>query len=126
MKNCISAKNAPAALGPYNHATQANGFVFVSGQIGIDPAIGKMAEGGVEAQAKQALENAKNILAEAGCSMQDVVKTLVFLTDMNDFAAINEIYKNAFEREFPARSCIEVSKLPGGAVFEIELIAAKP
>lgn len=125
MKTCISASNAPSALGPYNHATEANGFVFVSGQIGIDPVAGKMVEGGVEAQARQALENTRNILAAAGCTMLDVVKSLVFLTDMNDFAAINEIYKDAFGKEFPARSCIEVSKLPGGAVFEMEVIAAK-
>ncbi len=125
MKTCITAIGAPSALGPYNHAVEANGFLFVSGQVGVDPVSGELAEG-VEAQAKQALKNAELILAAAGCSMADVVKCSVFLKNIGDFAAINDVYKNAFEKDFPARSCFEVANLPRNALFEVEIIAVKP
>ena len=124
MKHIISSQNAPAALGPYNHAIEHSNLVFVSGQIGIDPATGKLQEG-LEAQALQMFQNLKNILAAANSSMEDVLKCTLFLTDMQDFAAVNKIYGNAFEKDFPARSCIEVGNLPGGALVEIEAIAIK-
>ncbi|MDL2235915.1 RidA family protein [Christensenellaceae bacterium OttesenSCG-928-L17] len=125
MKTIITAKNAPAALGPYNHAIEANGFVFTSGQLGIDPATGKMPED-VEAQAKQAFSNLAGVLEAAGCTLKDVVKCMVFLQNIGDFAAVNAIYAEAYGSEFPARSCVEVAKLPGGALVEIEAIAVRP
>lgn len=125
MKNIISAPNAPAALGPYNHATEAMGFVFTSGQLGIDPESGKLLET-VEEQTKQAFANLEAVLKAAGCTMRDVVKCMVFLYDMNDFAAVNAIYKEAYQDEFPARSCVQVAKLPAGGLVEIEAIAVKP
>lgn len=124
MKKIVKCDKAPAALGPYNHACDVNGFVFTSGQIGIDPATGKLAEG-LEAQTRQALANLKNVLMEAGCGdiTQDVLKTTVFIMDMNDFAAVNKIYGEFFSKDFPARSCVQVAKLPAGALVEIEAIA---
>ncbi|MDL2257742.1 RidA family protein [Eubacteriales bacterium OttesenSCG-928-K08] len=124
-KTIIAASNAPAALGPYNHAIEANGFVFTSGQLGVDPATGALADS-AEDQARLAFKNIVNILEAAGCTLKDVVKCTVFLTDLNDFAAVNAIYAEAFGSDFPARSCFEVSKLPAGAKVEIESIAAKP
>ncbi len=121
-KTIISAANAPAALGPYSHANSGNGFVFVSGQIGIDPATGKLQEG-VEAQAEQAFTNLKTILECGGSDMAHVVKTTVFVTDMGQFANVNKIYAAHFGSNFPARSCVEVGALPGGAQVEIEAIA---
>ncbi len=121
-KKIIAASNAPAALGPYSHANTGNGFVFVSGQIGIDPATGKLAEG-VEAQAEQALTNLKNILECSGSDMAHVVKTTVFVMDMGQFANVNKIYAAHFGSNFPARSCIQVGALPGGALVEVEAIA---
>lgn len=125
MKTHHVAPNAPAAIGPYCHAVEANGFVFTSGQTGVNPETGKLLET-LEEQSKQVLENLSNVLGFVGCSMNDVVKSLVFLTDMNDFAVVNGIYKEAFNLQFPARSCVQVSKLPGGALVEIEMIALKP
>ena len=125
MKTIISAPNAPAALGPYSHAVQANGFVFTSGQLGIDPKSGKLAAT-VEEQTKQAFCNLKDVLSAAGCKLSDVVKTTVFLQDLADFATVNAIYGEEFGGEFPARSCVQVAKLPAGALVEIEVIAAKP
>ncbi len=125
MKTIISAPNAPAALGPYSHAIQANGFVFTSGQLGIDPKSGKLAAT-VEEQTKQAFCNLKDVLSTAGCKLSDVVKTTVFLQDLADFATVNAIYGEEFGGEFPARSCVQVAKLPAGALMEIEVIAAKP
>ncbi len=123
-KEIIVANNAPAALGPYSHANAANGFVFVSGQIGIDPATGKLLDG-VEPQAEQAFKNLANILAAAGSDMQHVVKTTVFVMDMGEFANVNRIYKEHFGSDFPARSCIQVGNLPGGALVEVEAIAVQ-
>ena len=124
MKTIISAPNAPAAVGPYNHATEVNGFVFLSGQLGIDPATGKLKDG-VEAQTEQAFANVKAVLEAAGCTLRNVVKTTVFVQDIGDFAKVNAIYAKAFGEEFPARSCVEVAKLPLGGLVEVECIAAK-
>ena len=121
-KKVISAPNAPAALGPYSHANAANGFVFSSGQIGIDPATGKLPEG-IEAQAEQALINLENVLRAAGSDMTQVLKTTVFVTDMGQFATVNKIYAAHFNGNFPARSCVQVGALPGGALVEVEAIA---
>lgn len=124
MKETVNAKNAPAAVGPYVHAVKAGEFVFTSGQLGIDPATGEMPEG-VKAQAHLSLKNLGAVLEAAHLSYSDVVKTTVFLDDMNDFAAINEIYAEYFSGEAPARSCVEVAKLPKGGLIEIEAVAVK-
>ena len=119
----IATQNAPAAIGPYSQAIEDNGTVYVSGQLGIDPATGSFAEGGAVAQARQSLTNISNILKEAGLSMKNVVKVTVLLADINDFAAVNEIYKDFFEAPFPARSAFAVAALPKGGKIEIEAIA---
>ena len=119
----IATQNAPVAIGPYSQAIEANGTVYVSGQLGIDPATGNFAEGGAVAQARQSLTNISNILKEAGLSMKNVVKVTVLLADINDFAAVNEIYKDFFEAPFPARSAFAVAALPKGGKIEIEAIA---
>ena len=121
----IATQNAPAAIGPYSQANEANGTVYVSGQLGIDPATGNFAEGGAVTQARQSLTNISNILKEAGLSMKNVVKVTVLLADINDFAAVNEIYKDFFEAPFPARSAFAVAALPKGGKIEIEAIAVK-
>ena len=121
----IATQNAPAAIGPYSQAIEANGTVYVSGQLGIDPSTGSFAEGGAVAQARQSLTNISNILKEAGMSMKNVVKVTVLLADINDFAAVNEIYKDFFESPFPARSAFAVAALPKGGKIEIEAIAVK-
>ncbi len=124
MKNIISTKNAPAAIGPYSQAVQVGDLVFLSGQLGVNPETGDFAEGGVEAQTRQAFENIKAVLAEAGLTMDNVVKTTVFLQDMNDFAAMNGVYATYFtEGSYPARSAVQVAKLPKGGLVEIESIA---
>lgn len=123
-KKSFNAKVAPAALGPYSHATLAGGFAFLSGQLGLVPSTNLLAEGGVEAETRQALENIKTILAELGASPLDVVKATVFLADMKDFAAMNAVYATTFPSECPARSAVQVAALPKGAVVEIEVIAA--
>ena len=125
MKKQISTTNAPAAIGPYSQAIEANGMVFVSGQLPVDPATGEFAEGGIKELTRQSLTNMKNILAEAGLAMDNVVKTTVFLADMADFAAMNEVYASFFEGVAPARSAVAVKTLPKGALVEIECIAVK-
>ncbi|MBQ9133665.1 MAG: RidA family protein [Clostridia bacterium] len=120
----ISTTNAPAAIGPYSQALDLGNMVFVSGQIPIDPATGLMADT-IEEQAKQSLTNLKNILAEAGLGMENVVKTVVFLADLNDFAAVNAVYESFFADPFPARSCVQVAAIPKGAKVEIECIAQR-
>ena len=122
MKKVISTDKAPAAIGPYSQAIEANGFVFASGQIPVNPATGEIPEG-IEAQAKQSMENVVNLLAAAGAKPEDVVKTTVFIKDMNDFGKINDIYKEFFTSDFPARSCVEVARLPKDVLIEIEAIA---
>lgn len=116
---------APAAIGPYSQAIEANGFIFVSGQLPIDPATGEFAVGGVKEQTRQSLTNASRILESAGVDLSHVVKTTVFLADMADFAAMNEVYSTFFNAPFPARSAVAVKALPKGALVEIECIAAK-
>ncbi|MDF2631976.1 MAG: RidA family protein [Caproiciproducens sp.] len=125
MKNIvISAKNAPAAVGPYSHAIQGGNTLYTSGQLGIDPTTGAIPEG-VEAQAEQAMKNLGAVLNAAGMDFSDVVKTTVFLKNMSDFAAINAIYAKYFTADAPARSCVAVDSLPKDGLYEIEAIAVK-
>ena len=122
----INTDKAPAAIGPYSQAIDSGaGLVFVSGQLPIDPVTGAFPEGGVKEQTKQSLLNAKAILEMAGLNLSNVVKTTVFLADMGDFAAMNEVYAQFFSAPFPARSAVAVKTLPKGALVEIECIAAR-
>lgn len=121
----IHTLKAPAAIGPYSQAIEVNGFVFASGQIPIDPATGSFVEGGVKEQTRQALTNAGQILQEAGMDLSHVVKTTVYLADMADFAAMNEVYAQFFSEPYPARSAVAVKDLPKGALVEVEVLAAK-
>ena len=121
----INTETAPKAIGPYSQAIEAGGMVFVSGQLPIDPATGVFAEGGVKEQTRQSLTNAKHILEEAGTDLAHVVKTTVFLSDMNNFAAMNEVYAEFFNTPFPARSAVAVKTLPKNALVEVECIAVK-
>lgn len=121
----LHTTNAPAAIGPYSQAIEINGFVFASGQIPIDPSTGKFVEGGIKEQTRQALTNASHILEEAGTDLSHVIKTTVYLADMNDFAAMNEVYATFFREPYPARSAVAVKDLPKGALVEVECIAAK-
>ena len=125
MKKVISTAEAPQAIGPYSQAVEAGGFVFVSGQIPLIPATGELVEGSVEVQTARVLENLKAILTAAGSSMEAVVKTTVYITNMDDFAKVNGIYGQYFKENPPARVCVEVSKLPKGALVEIDVIAAR-
>ncbi len=120
----INAKNAPAAIGPYCHAVEADGFIFASGQIPADPTTGNLVEG-IENQTKQSLENIIAILKSEGCTLNNVIKSTVFITDMNNFAKVNEVYGKYFAEHKPARSCVQVAKLPKDAMIEIEVIAKK-
>lgn len=121
----ISTKNAPAAIGPYSQAIETGGMIFASGQLPIDPNTGAFPEGGIKEQTRQSILNAKAILEEAGCSLSNVVKTTVLLSDIADFAGMNEVYASFFSEPFPARSAFAVRDLPKGALIEIEMIAAK-
>jgi 2-iminobutanoate/2-iminopropanoate deaminase len=121
----ISTTKAPAAIGPYSQAIEANGFVYASGQLPIDPATGQFPEGGIKEQTRQSLTNAHNILKEAGIDLSHVVKTTVFLSDIANFAPMNEVYAQFFREPFPARSAVAVKDLPKGALVEIEVIAVK-
>lgn len=121
----ISTQNAPAAIGPYSQAIEVNGFVYASGQLPIDPATGAFPEGGVKEQTRQSILNVKAILEEAGLALSNVVKTTVYLADMGDFAAMNEVYSQFFAKPFPARSAIAVKTLPKGALVEVEVVAAR-
>ena len=125
MKEIVSTENAPspAAGSPYSQAVKANGFLFVSGQIPLDRVTGEMIEGEIKEQALQAFTNLKAVLEAGGSSTGKVVKTTVFLTDLNDFEGMNRIYKVFFERDFPARSAVQVARLPFGAKIEVEAIA---
>ena len=125
MKTVISTSQAPAAIGPYAQAVETNGLVITSGQLPIDPATGAFPEG-IQAQTRQSLTNVKAILTEAGTDMDHVLKTTVFLSDMNNFAAMNEVYATFFtEGSYPSRSAVEVARLPKDALVEIEVIACK-
>jgi 2-iminobutanoate/2-iminopropanoate deaminase len=124
MKKIISTDKAPAAIGPYSQAIEVNGMVYTSGVIPVNPQTGEIPEGTV-AQATQALTNLKNLLEAAGSSMEQVIKTTVFIKEMDEFATINGIYKDFFTSDFPARSCVEVARLPKDVLLEIEAIAIK-
>ena len=124
MKQIISTSKAPAAIGPYSQGAAANGLVITSGQLGLDPATGAFPEGGVAEQTRQSLENVKAVLEAAGSGLDKVIKTTVFLKDMNDFAAMNAVYAEYFgEGGYPARSAVEVGRLPKDGLVEIEAIA---
>ena len=127
MKNILSTDKAPAAIGPYSQGVSAplRSIVISSGQLPVDPATGAFAEGGIAGQTRQSLENVKAVLAADGCTLEDVIKTTVFLKDMNDFAAMNEVYATFFPTNPPARSAVEVARLPKDARVEIEAIAVK-
>lgn len=125
MKKVISTSKAPAAIGPYSQAIQVGNLVYTSGQIPIDPATGSFVEGDVKEQARQSLTNVKAILEEAGLTLDNVVKTTVFLADMNDFSDVNAVYAEFFAEPYPARSAVAVKTLPKGALVEIEVIAAQ-
>ena len=123
MKTVISTHEAPQAIGPYSQAIKANGFLFLSGQIPLDPVTGEVVYGGIEMQTRQVLTNVKGILQKEGLTFANAVKTTVFLQDMNDFAAMNKIYAEYFQTEPPARSTVQVAKLPRNVAVEIEMIA---
>lgn len=125
MKKVIESQNAPAAIGPYSQAVQYGNMIFTSGQLPIDPATGKFPEGGIEEQTKRSLANVRAILEEAGFKLSDIVKTTVYLSDIEYFAGMNEVYKATFSAPFPARSAFAVKDLPLGALVEIEVVAAK-
>ena len=123
MKKVISTTKAPSAIGPYSQAIQVGNIVYTSGQIPIDPTTGVFVEGGIKEQTRQSLLNVKAILEEAGLTMANVVKTTVFMADMNDFADMNAVYADFFAEPYPARSAVAVKTLPKGALVEIEVVA---
>jgi len=125
MKKVIQTANAPAAVGPYSQAIDVGEFVFCSGQIPLVPETGAMEEGGIEAQTRQIFSNIQAVLAEAGLTLENIVKTTVFMTDLGQFATFNGIYAEYFPSNPPARSCVEVSALPKGALVECEVIARR-
>lgn len=122
-KEVIATKNAPAAIGPYSQAITANGFIFTAGQIPLDPATGKLVEGDVTAQTERVMENLAAVLAEAGSSFEQVVKTTCFLANLDDFAAFNAVYARYFTAAPPARSTVQAARLPAGAQVEVECVA---
>ena len=123
MKKMISTTKAPAAIGPYSQAIQVGNLVYTSGQLPIDPATGEFPEGGIKEQTRQSLTNIQAILQEAGLTMGSVIKTTVFMADMNDFADMNSVYAEFFNEPYPARSAVAVKTLPKGALVEIEVVA---
>ena len=123
MKQPIKTERAPAAIGPYSQAVKAGEFLFISGQIPIDPATGRVVPGDADVQADRVLQNIRNILEDSGASLEGVVKTTIFLADMNDFAVVNEVYARYFDLEPPARATVEVSRLPKDVRIEIEAVA---
>ena len=125
MKKIISTPNAPAAIGPYSQAVEAGGWVFLSGQIPLDPATGQMVEGDVVAQAEQVMKNLEAVLAAAGCTFAHVVRAGIFLADLADFARVNEVYAKRFPSEPPARATVQVAGLPRGALVEVDVVAFK-
>lgn len=125
MKTLVNSDFAPAAAGPYSHAIEANGVVYASGQLPIDFESGQIPEG-IEAQTKASMKNLEEVLKAAGCTLNDVVKTTVFLSDINNFGVVNGLYAGYFSAPYPARSCYQVAALPKGALIEIEAIAVKP
>jgi 2-iminobutanoate/2-iminopropanoate deaminase len=125
MKNPIQTAHAPTAMGPYSQAVEINGWVYCSGQIGLDPASGKMVEGGIEAETRRVLENIRAILAGADLTLADVVSTTIFLTDLKDFEIVNRIYSEHFGAPYPARSTVQAAALPRGARIEIVAVASR-
>ena len=125
MKKQIETKSAPSAIGPYSQAIDDGELVFCSGQIGLDPASGKLVEGGIEPQTQTVLDNLRAVLSAAGLSMKDVVKTTIFLVDLNDFETVNRIYGEHFNAPYPARSTVQVAALPRAARVEIDAIARR-
>ena len=125
MNKIILTDKAPAPIGPYSQGVEVNGLVFFSGQIAIDPAVGKIVATDIEGQTRRVLANISALLDAAGLTTEDVVKTTVFITDIADFAKVNAIYAQTFSSLPPARSCVEVSALPSGALVEIEIVAAR-
>jgi 2-iminobutanoate/2-iminopropanoate deaminase len=125
MKECFLTTKGPKAVGPYSTAVIHGDTVFVSGMIPLDPATGKVVEGGIEEQTRQALENVKTVLGEMNLTMQDALKVSVFLTDLADFGAVNAIYGEYFGPNYPARTCMQIGALPLGVKIEVEVIAAK-
>ncbi len=123
MKEIISTDKAPAAIGPYSQAVKVGNLLFTSGMIPIDPETNTLVEGGIEVQAERALQNVKALLEASGTSLDKVVKTVVFIKNMDDFAKVNEIYAKYFTSDFPARSCVEVARLPKDVLIEMEAIA---
>lgn len=123
MKEIIATEKAPAAIGPYSQAVRTGQLIFTSGMIPIDPATNTLVEGGIEVQAKQAFSNLEQLLLASGSDLDSVVKTVVFIKDMNDFAKVNEIYATFFTGNYPARSCVEVARLPKDVLIEVEAIA---
>jgi len=124
MKETMNVNGAPEAVGPYVHAVKTGNLIFTSGQLGLNPQDGSLPEG-IEAQTKQSLENLKTVLEGCGSDFEHVIKTTIFLDNIEDFAKVNEIYAQYFSAEFPARSCVEVAKLPKGGLVEIEAIAVE-
>lgn len=125
MKKEISTKNAPAAIGPYSQAIEVNGMIYTSGMIPINPQTGELVTGGVEEQAEQAFGNLKALVEASGSSMDKVVKTVVFIQNMDDFARINAVYEKYFTEPYPARSCVEVARLPKDVALEVEAVTIK-
>ena len=123
MKKCFLTRKGPKAIGPYSTATIAGSCCFMSGMLGVDPETGKLAEGGIEAQATQAMRNVVTVLEELGLTPASILKTTVFLADLNDFAKVNAIYADYFGPDYPSRSCVQVARLPMDALVEIEAIA---
>jgi 2-iminobutanoate/2-iminopropanoate deaminase len=124
-KKIIKTADAPQAIGPYSQAVEAGGFVFVSGQIPIDPKTGSVVQADIKQQTHLVMENAKKILAAAGCQMSDVIKSTIYLKNMSDFAAVNEVYGSYFPADPPARATVEVSRLPKDVSIEIDFVAWK-
>lgn len=124
-KTIISTEKSPAAIGPYSQAVEVNGIIYTSGMIPVVPATGEIVEGGVEEQTKQVFMNLQALLGAAGSGLDRVFKTTVFIKDMNDFAAVNSVYATFFDGDFPARSCVEVARLPKDVLIEVEVIALK-
>ena len=125
MKQAVATTHAPAAIGPYSQAIVSGDLIFTSGQIPLDPASGELVQGDIQAQTRQVFSNLREVLQEAGASLDDAVKVNVYMTDLKDFAALNEVYATFFTQPYPARSCVEVSSLPKGAQVEIEILARK-
>ena len=126
MKDAISTKDAPGAIGPYSQAVRAGNLVFLSGQIPLDPATGQLVEGDIVAQTKRVMENLRAVLAAAGCGFRDVVRSTIYLVDLAHFARVNEAYGACFEAPYPARATVQVAALPRGAQVEIDLVAVRP